>query len=251
MTALAPDFIAAVLNPQQPIPATIASGTSSAERRFAVYRNNVIVSLIKALQADYPVINTLVGDEFFQAMAGEFVRKYPPQTPIMMDFASEFPTFLESFKPVATLPYLADVSRIERALRQSYHAADSTTLTPDGLNVIATAGLADAHIELAPSFHLLTSPWPVFSIWDDTIKGVRRNPPRNGQSVAITRKVYDPEPRLLLSGEWAFLASLMTGASLGTAMTKAAEVHDGFALEQTLVWLLDTSAITHIRQARQ
>ncbi len=246
MTDLAPEFIAAVLDPHQPVPAPIASASPAADSRFAVYRNNVIASLSKALQTDYPVINTLVGAEFFQAMAGEFVRNHPPRTPMMMDFASEFPEFLESFEPVATLPYLADVSRIENALRQSYHAADSTGLTPDDLSALAPADLADAHVELAPSFRLLTSPWPVFSLWDDTTRGLRRDPPKTGQAVAITRKVHDPLPRLLVGGEWAFLASLMRGTSLGMALSAAVVVQPDYTLEHTLVWLLDSGAITRI-----
>ncbi|MCY4260156.1 MAG: DNA-binding domain-containing protein [Rhodobacteraceae bacterium] len=243
MTTPATTFIEAVLDPGQPVPTPVVSGTSATERRFAVYRNNVVVSLIKALESAYPVIGTLVGAEFFRAMAGEFVRQYPPRTPLMMEFAMDFPEFLDSFEPVAHLPYLADVSRIERALRQSYHAADSTALTEGDLEDIDTANLADVHVELAPAFRLLASPWPVFSIWDDTTRGVRRNPPKESQAVAITRTHFDPAVRLLLPGEWRLLSHLMQNRTLGAAIAAAAQSHAGFALQDTLAWLLDTGTI--------
>lgn len=42
-----------------------------------IYRNNVFYSLGQALGDIYPVIKALVGDEFFGAMAREFVRAGP------------------------------------------------------------------------------------------------------------------------------------------------------------------------------
>ena len=55
-----PDGLTALLTARDP---------SEVEQRFAVYRNNVTVSLTEALAQRFPVIKRLVGEEFFAALA--------------------------------------------------------------------------------------------------------------------------------------------------------------------------------------
>src|SRR3546814_5903028 len=66
----------------------------------------------------------IVGDEIFRAMARVYVASAPPHSPIMLDYGASFPDFIERFEPATTLPYLADVARIERAWIEAYHAAE-------------------------------------------------------------------------------------------------------------------------------
>lgn len=63
-------FAAALLNPDLPCPGGLSTWNGSAPAtRFAVYRNNVTVSLVDALADTFPVLQALVGEEFFRAMA--------------------------------------------------------------------------------------------------------------------------------------------------------------------------------------
>ena len=50
-----------------------------------------------------------------RAMAREFVRAHPPSSPLLFLYGQEFPAFMETFEPARSIPYLADVARIERA----------------------------------------------------------------------------------------------------------------------------------------
>ena len=52
----------------------------SAARRFNVYRNNFQSSLIDALSAIYPVVEQLVGSEFFGSLADRYIRAYPSRS---------------------------------------------------------------------------------------------------------------------------------------------------------------------------
>ncbi len=62
------DFSTALLDTRLPCPAGLysANGADPASR-FSVYRNNVQGSLINALADSYPVVQQLVGEEFFAA----------------------------------------------------------------------------------------------------------------------------------------------------------------------------------------
>lgn len=119
-------FAAALLDMQRPCPEGLlsANGADPASR-YAVYRNNVQSSLINALAEGYPVVLQLVGDEFFRAMVALYVQRYPPQSPLINDYGKDFAEFIDSFEPAASVPYLADVARLERLRVQAYHAADA------------------------------------------------------------------------------------------------------------------------------
>lgn len=115
---------AALLDPAAPCPPNLCarSGADPA-RRFAVYRNNVVVSLVAALGETFPVCRELVGAEFFEAMARLHVRASPPDSPVLAHYGADFPAFIAAFPPAASLPYLADVARLEYARVQACHAA--------------------------------------------------------------------------------------------------------------------------------
>ncbi len=238
-------FIEAVCNPDKPVPDGITSRASKNAKRFAVYRNNVISGLTEALERAFPVIRKLVGDEFFKAMAGNFVREFPPNSPLMMRFATEFPEFLESFEPVQSLPYLADVARLEIALRESYHAEDSSPISQEAFAAVPADKLVDARIELAPSIRLLGSESPIFSIWlANTSDGPKPKPA--AEEVAVVRKQFDPVPKLLEPGEHELLQTLLAGGSLGHAFENALAVVPEFKLDGTLGWLVSFDAIAGV-----
>ncbi|MDP1007294.1 HvfC/BufC N-terminal domain-containing protein, partial [Klebsiella pneumoniae] len=84
--------------------------------------------MINALATAYPVTLQLVGDEFFHAMASIFVQAHPPTSPLISQYGSTFAQFIQGFEPAASVPYLADIARLERLRVCAYHAADCTPL---------------------------------------------------------------------------------------------------------------------------
>ncbi len=80
-------FAAALLTPELPSPAGLRvwNGSDPAAR-LAVYRNNVVSSLIDAVADSFPVTQELVGEEFFRAMAAVFVRAHPPRSKVLTHY---------------------------------------------------------------------------------------------------------------------------------------------------------------------
>ncbi|MCT4333749.1 putative DNA-binding domain-containing protein [Paracoccus sp. YLB-12] len=180
--------------------------------RFAVYRNNVAHSLREALARRYPVIRRLVGAEFFAAMAGEFVAAHPPATPVLQEWGDAFAGFLAGFPPVATLPYLGDVARIEWARGLSYHAADAMPMPPRRLTETAP-------LRLHPSLQLLRLTHPAFDIWQANQPGrdgkLRGTGPRN---VLIWRRPdFEVEAMAIADPDADFLQGLMQGQPIAQA----------------------------------
>lgn len=238
------DFIQAVLDPAKAVPQGLSDPQGRpAGRRFAVYRNNVTVSLTEALETGFPVIRALVGDEFFKAMAGVYLRAHPPASPLMMYFGTRMPAFLTDFAPVQHLPYLPDVARLELALRESYHAADAEAAPADMLMALPPDRLAASSIVLAPALRLIRSSYPVYAIWLANTRPDAPRPQVRAEDALITRPAFDPQVHLLPPGGGTFVAALQSGQTLGQAMDRAQAEFQDFSLTDTLGLLLAGNAI--------
>ncbi len=220
----------------------------TAPKRFAVYRNNVAVSLTNALKEGFPVVHKLVGDDFFTAMASVFIRKHPPESPMMMHYGAELPKFLTSFAPATKLGYLSDVARLELAMRRSYHAADARPVAADLLGSIEPDALMSMYFTLAPAVQILRSRWPIYSIWAANMLGTELPNGARGQAVLITRAEFDPVPHLLGVGTATFIGALAEH-NFGNAHDTALAAAPGFDLSAALGVLLAGNAITSITES--
>ncbi|OYU14108.1 MAG: DUF2063 domain-containing protein [Alphaproteobacteria bacterium PA4] len=195
---------------------------SAAGGRFAIYQRNHVSSLVAALARTFPVVKRLVGDDFFAAMAARFVLQAPPRSRIIAEYGGDFAAFVAAFEPAETLPYLADVARLEHARVAAFHAADHEGFDLDGEGAIAAA--LTRRIALHPSATLLASPHPVLGLWQanqrETPGAVARWAPetliihRDGDAIAHS-------PLDDFAAE--FVTTLLTADSLEAALLTLAE----------------------------
>ena len=239
------EFISAVLDPKLPTPEGLIGGSRGPTRRFSVYRNNVVVGLTDAMESSFPVIRKLLGDEFFRAMCGVFVRQFPPTSPVLWQFGSELPEFIETFPPLADFPYLPDMARLENLLRESYHEADAKPVSADAVSEIPADRLSEVRMRLAPSTRLLRSRHPVCSIWRANAAGGPK-PSYAAEDVLIVRREFDPEPVLLPPGGHEIVSGLSAGASLLEACDRADTGCGEARLDETLTLLVRFGAITAV-----
>ncbi|PKO62283.1 MAG: DUF2063 domain-containing protein [Betaproteobacteria bacterium HGW-Betaproteobacteria-18] len=243
-------FAHALLNPELPCPGGLTTWNGSdPTSRFTVYRNNVMVSLIDALADTYPVVQTLVGEAFFRAMSRVFAQSNPPRSAVMAYYGREFADFIASFPPAASVPYLADVARLEMARVLAYHAADAV---PIHLEVLQAA-LADPEqlmslrLVLHPSVHVLPSKFAIFSIWaahqgEVCLSSVD---PDVAQTVLVYRAALDVESMELAKASAAFVSAIQTGQPLLEAAQTASSSDPEFDLTNALAQLLRLQLITH------
>lgn len=214
-------FAAALLDRDAPVPPGITDPFGApAPVRFSVYRNNVASSLTRVLEAAFPTVQMLVGEAFFAAMAGAFLRAHPPTSRIMMLYGDALPGWLESFPPVAHLAYLPDVARLDQAIRESYHAADTDPLPEAEFQRLIGDDIVELRLRLAPSTRLIRSQWPVQSIWAaNTESGPAPQP--GAEAALVLRPTFDPRPHRLSSSDGAFVQALLSGKTLGDSLDQA------------------------------
>src|SRR5260370_25823441 len=119
------------------------------------------MGLGKALKSRFPVVEKIVGEEFFAAMARVFVLKQPPRSPLLAIYGDEFAAFIATFEPARELPYLADVARLEAARTHFYHAADAAPLDARQLATLDTCDVGSIRIDMHPSVGIVRSPYPI------------------------------------------------------------------------------------------
>ena len=236
------DFAAALFVPELPVPAgVVGPGGRPAGKRFAVYRNNVVVSLTESLKATYPAVAALLGDEYFSALARLFISQHPPKSPILSRYGGELSEFVAGFSPLAAYPYLADVARFEWVWLECYHAADATPLDPAGLASVAPEALGGLRLQAHPAARLLASAYPVF----DLVVANRFEPEASvpidlleSQTVLFSRPDIDVMFRVIPAGTAALARAVLSGQALGDAAELAFVADPDFDFPQGLSVLL-------------
>lgn len=239
------DFAAALLDPARPAPdGLIGPDGAPTSKRFDVYRNNVTTSLRDALATGFPAVAKLLGEENFNGLATAYLRGEPPSSPLMMHYGAGFPVFLEGIEALKRWPYLADVARLEHALRASYHAADAEPMDPARLGALPPEALNAAAFTFAPAVRLIRSDWPIVSIWAFNMASGGKPAPKP-EAALILRAGFDPEPHPLDPASAAAAASLLSGATLGEAVDAGGE---DFDIGPLLGLLLSNNAITDLEE---
>jgi hypothetical protein len=245
-TILQRDFASALLNPAMPVPKDV-KGT--ADKRYAIYRNNVTVGLVRAMEANFPAIRKLLGAEYFVGLAREFVQAHPPRSPLMFFYGDGFADFLQLQDDLVEYPYLADVARLEQKWRLSYHEQDAPCLSSDEIAGLNETQLSDLRLTSHPAFALLESPYAVHAIFkanrrDDDLEISSLNTP---EYVVITRPQFNVETQTVSKGTYVFLSLLSEGQSLGEAADKAFEVDPDLDLAHCISTFLAAGAFQPLR----
>ncbi|MBO6901352.1 MAG: putative DNA-binding domain-containing protein [Rhizobiaceae bacterium] len=242
-------FRAAILDPTAETPAGLTSAFGGMPRkRFDVYRNNVTVSLTTALADIFPAVSRIVGEERFADLARLFVRAHPPESPLLFRYGENFAAFIEAFAPAATMPYLADVARLEHAWLTAYHAADAAPLAPEMLSAIPPEELPHAKFETHPATVLIRSQYAAVSIFNANREERERQRinagiPENG---LVTRPELAVRLTAVTGGDATFLHALMSGNTLAEAAEAAVVADTAFDLSAAIGLVLTSGAFVAV-----
>ncbi|MEL6318256.1 MAG: DNA-binding domain-containing protein [Pseudomonadota bacterium] len=220
-----------------------------ARKRFDVYRNTVISTLVEALRQGFPAVEALVGEAFFRAMAAEHARARPPRSPVMLFYGAEFPDWIADFPPAASVPYLADVARLDYACREAYHAADAPEMTAQEVQTaLAGAGaeLTHARLRLAPSLRLVAARHPIVAIRAKALDPAAPAPKAGAQIALVARRGRAVAALAIPPGEAAFIAALGRGETIERAAAAGAAADPNFDAGAAITRLLSHRLIAEL-----
>lgn len=243
-------FAAGLFSAALPPSGLVAWNGGTPERRYAVYRNNVMASLKAALASRFPATESIVGPDFFRAMAHAFIQHHPPRSPLLLSYGDDFPEFLTHFVPAQELIYLPDVMRLEIARGHAYHAADATPLEPKTLGAVEPARLGSLVFTSHPSLSVLSSPHPVVTIraMNAGERPLSSIGDWQGEDALIVRPRMIVEVVRLAPGGAVFFRQLAARATLAEAADAAMRADARFDLSTNLATLLSSGAFTAFSQ---
>ncbi len=238
-------FADALFDDATPASAEVAALT--AQPAFAVYRNTVMKACIDALQANYPAVNRLVGEEWFRAAAAVYARGHLPDQPMLLQYGTDFAAFLATFEPAAELPYLPGVAQLDRHWIEAHVSADDAPLEGD-----AVAGLAAGNffrVQLKPH---AAARWqwfddaPVYTIWsrNRSDAAIDTEFAWHGEGALLTRPRDVVRWTALDHAGCAFLDACAAGASLAGAAQAALEIDGDADLAALISKLLDAGVFS-------
>lgn len=242
-------FAAPLLKPDRQTPDGVTGPEGKAAvKRFNVYRNNVTVSLIDALADTFPATRRIVGDRFFRDMARLFVRAEPPTSPLLFEYGHGFADFIERFEHAASMPWLPDVARIERAWLDAYHAADAEPLDPQLLGDVAPERLESVRFAPHPAMRVLRSAYPAVTIFvanrrDEPVGRILES---SGEDALVTRPALEVFVRNLPPGGAVFLHHLRSGRTLGESAELAGKAAPDFDLGINIAGMLEAGAFASL-----
>jgi hypothetical protein len=239
-------FAAALLDPDRPVPSGLTlHGATVPAKRFAVYRNNVVVSLVNALRTRFQAVERIVGGEFFAGMARIYATTHPPRSKLLVRYGDEFAAFIERFPPAADLRYLPDVARLEAARTRAYHAADAAPLDVGRLAQLPSPSLPSLRLMLHPSVEVVRSRHPIVTIRAMNAGELPLGPIDEdaAEDALVVRPAFVVQVQSLPPGGAAFLLAIERGATLGEAAGAAAADDSRFDLSFILAGLLACGAL--------
>jgi hypothetical protein len=192
----------------------------SSAGRFDIHRRHFIQSLTAALENTFPATVNLVDSRFFGFAADAFIRAHPPTEPCLFEYGVELPGFLDSFPACASLPYLADVARLEWAMHSVFHAETD-------------------HEGLGFAAKLFSSPWPVDAIW--RLAMGRSEAPVDINSgcawVLIYRKAMEVKFESLSHASFVFHSIIQKRGEVSFALAEAKRIDPNFDKREALAQL--------------
>ncbi len=202
------------------------------EARIGIYRSNLREGFAKTLALEFPVIERLVGCDYWRQLAREFQADHPSRSGNLHHIGAPFAAFLRQRFGATQYAYLADVAELEWAYQEAMVAADAPPLDVSALQSIAPEHYPQLVFTVHPACRLVRTEYPVIRIW-------RANQPDvpvpetidlgSAADLILVRRAADCiELIALAAAQFAFLQAISRSAPLGEGVDAALAVDDAF-----------------------
>ena len=219
----------------------------SSIKQIEIYRNSIFGGLTAALKEIFPVCCKLVGDDFFDFMATQYIYLNRSISPDLSNYGESLSDFISSFKAADPLPYLSDVARLEWAYHRAFHSADHDGLKISKLNKLTAAQQLDLVFHAPPDSTLISSAYPIHKIWNANQKTDNSNEvitlDDGPVKLIIWRRNYDMHIEPLHEDEWTLLNEISKNILFDEICENNLHLKMGTLLQQCIKsgWISDFS----------
>ena len=219
----------------------LAAGLGGAAR-IDVYHHAYRARLVSALRDNFEALARALGDEAFAALAGAYLAAHPSQQASIRWFGHGLAGFMDDClatgappaqEDLVPHPALADLARMDWALRGAFDAADGPVIDRATLAALPGDAWPQLVLRLHPSLQTVALNWAVEPAWH-----ALRNTPAGDEpdlpapeplahTLAVWRRGLETQWRALSAAEAALMQAAAAGQPFGALCERAAELVDG------------------------
>jgi hypothetical protein len=202
------------------------------ETNASLYRNNVRSAHVGTLAAIFPAVQALVGEDYFDGLATQFARSFPPRGAVLASYGIGFPSYVASRPELRHVPFLPDVAQLEWVMNEAFHAHSSFSPTPEEAARILAHAEGELRLALRPSVRLLAASAPVREIRLAALAGdaeAIQCLDETEQFLLIFRPAGEVAVERIAAGEFTFLFVLATKGTVDAAVAAAMTRESAFS----------------------
>ncbi len=211
-----------------------AQGSLEPLARLKIYHDAYRWRLLEVMQDHFTQTHRYLGDEFFNAEALAYIEAHPSEQHGLRDYGHTWPDWLAQRYPGDT--DMADLSRLEWALRRAFDAANRRAMGLADLGQIPAAAWGQLGFELAPGTTVLRLNHAVAPLWQSLAREEAPEPVRAEPTcVLVWRQGWQPHFRTLAQDEAQAIEAMLAGKPFSEACAHLALTTQGAA--QVGQWL--------------
>jgi hypothetical protein len=122
------------------------------DKRFAIYKNTIYVSLINSLRSSFPLTASLLGNNNFKILARDYITAYPPTIPHLIEYGDGLATFIRHYAKIQDdAPSLSQIAHCEYLMNIAYIADNSIPLSAHDLTNLSEESLLSTRLKIRKS----------------------------------------------------------------------------------------------------
>jgi hypothetical protein len=184
---------------------------------LGIYGDGYRSRLIEALETSFPVLASLLGDDF-QTLAAQYVNAHESTFFSIRYYGDQLADFLAGDAEYSKAPILAELARWEWAMAAAFDAADAEPIDISAFGQLAPEDWAELRFEWSPAVQVVELEWNVPQLWKAVTEETERPEPSLSPqlgSYLIWRRELQIYFRPLAQQEAAVIAAARAGHSFG------------------------------------
>lgn len=138
----------------------------SAKNRLDIYRDAYYLRLLEALELDFEMLHTILGDEQFDVLGRQYIDAHPSTFRSIGIYGKNFPKFIEENIPHPLKNFFYELATFEWLLAESFVAANDNLINLEEMALIPPEQWPTLCFTLHPSSRMLETHWNILQIWN-------------------------------------------------------------------------------------
>ena len=206
------------------------SSRLTSAQKIEIYARGYILRLMECMEAEYPALCHLLGEELFHTFVRAYLIEQPSTSPDLYDLGKNFAAFLKASQPknvesAQEFDLPVELAMLERSLAEISRVKGLEGITSNIDHHNGVLYLFDTtNILASPGLILLKLNWPLANY----VKAVYKNheteiPEKQDSYLAISRSHYRISFQEIEQWQWCFLQALQGAGNYTAAVNMAAK----------------------------